>query len=46
MHSARVVERRPSDWVTSLLVVLWEATVFFALGYYARPEIERWLMSL
>lgn len=43
MNKHIVIEQRPRDWLTSALVVWVECSVMFALGYFARPVIERWL---
>lgn len=43
MNKHIIIEKRKSDWITAALVVWVECSVMFALGYFARPVIERWL---
>ena len=41
MNPHRIIEVRPRDWITCTLVVFGECCVFVAIGYFARPILER-----
>ncbi len=41
MNPVKAVEKKPRDWIISTAVVFAECLVMFALGYFARPEIQK-----
>ena len=41
MNPHIIIEQRPRDWLVSAAVVWVECLVYMAMGYFARPVIDR-----
>jgi len=43
MNPHIIIERKPSDWITTTIVVVIECIGFMAIGYFGRPVIQSWI---
>lgn len=43
MNRHYIVEQKPGAWRAAIIQAVIYAAIFMAMGYLARPVIERWL---